>query len=708
MAIPATGNQGTRRSCRNAARSNAARSPGRIADRLAKSVLILGALTLPVARAAADSTTAGHDIFLRDATSRHIAFPAEGGDRRAPHATEPGETFALGNLARAESLATDEVVVRLAAGVDAAAIAAAHGLVVGDRFQSDEQTVVLRAPSVAAAETIATLLATDPAVETAVVNHRSAAVGYATPFIPNDPYFARNTPVAPWPGQWHLANEVTPGLDARVTGAWNAGWTGAGVAIGIIDDGVQMNHPDLVSNLSAALSFNFGSASPDPGPSYATDSHGTSVAGVAAARGGNGIGVTGAAPFATLASLRQDFAGNGTSQQFADATLYLSSGTNTSIAIKNHSYGIPAPFIMNAGVALEVAAASTSAAAGTIHVWSAGNSRGTAAQDANKGAYQANPDVITVAAMGSDGTWSHYSSFGSNVFVTAPSSSSKGVSGATGITTTDQVGTIGYNSAETGDTFPDNAYTSRFGGTSSSAPLVAGVLALAKEAQPALDGRFAKHLLARTSVVVDPDDATGAGGGDGSTPGSAWQTNAAGYQFNMNYGFGMVDATALIEEAMQYVGTTPLEMFSTGTLAVNQPVTNLTGVVQTYAVAGLSLPLEEVLVWLDVTHAYRGDLDAFLLSPGGTVSRLMASSGADSAANLNWTFTTNAFWGESANGTWSLLVRDVFPTEDDGTWNSWEMTLRTGTLVAVPEPATWVLAGAGLAIAIGCRRRARS
>lgn len=77
------------------------------------------------------------------------------------------------------------------------------------------------------------------------------------PFYPNDPYFCYNPELPGFPGQWHLVNtapltgidfhsgegkiyhQANAGLDANLAGAWSAGYTGAGVIIGIVDDGVQ-------------------------------------------------------------------------------------------------------------------------------------------------------------------------------------------------------------------------------------------------------------------------------------------------------------------------------------------------------------------------------------------------------------------------------------------------------------------------------------
>jgi subtilisin-like proprotein convertase family protein len=73
-------------------------------------------------------------------------------------------------------------------------------------------------------------------------------------FIPNDPLFAN---------QWHLSNTGqtggTIGADANVTTAWDS-VQGRGVVIGIVDDGLQYNHPDLQANYRPLLSQDFNQA----------------------------------------------------------------------------------------------------------------------------------------------------------------------------------------------------------------------------------------------------------------------------------------------------------------------------------------------------------------------------------------------------------------------------------------------------------------
>lgn len=567
---------------------------------------------------------------------------------------------------------TERLLVYLQPGGDPAAYARANGLRLVRTLRNDPDAHVFTAADIPAARAQVKRGKADPLVRRVFPDARVRRAKYA--WVPDDPYYPDNSPPG-FPGQWHLGNGAVPGVDVHLSAAWARGLTGSGVAVGIVDDGFDIVHEDLAPNYLPGLSFDYSGNDPDPSPVNSgadEDRHGTSVAGVAVARGGNQIGGTGAAPLAGFAGLRIDFV-NGFESDFVDATVA------PSLPVKNHSYGYTSPYVDSQA---ERDALETSTAAGTIHVFAAGNDRGTSNQDSNKTDLQSSPAAITVAAVDSDALFATYSSFGANVFVSAPSNGT-----ALEITTTDRSGAPGYNGfGGDGDPFPDSAYTSTFGGTSSAAPLASGILAVLKQAKPSLNTRFAKHLLVRTSQQLDPNDGTVAGGGTGAS-GSAWRTNAAGHAFNMNYGFGMIDADALLLEAALWSGVSALTTEPVTTTSVNTaiPDNSSVGVTRTFSL-GSPTPLEEVLVTLNVQTTYSGDIEAYLTSPSGTVSRL-ARAGAGPQPDINWTFSTNAFWGEIPAGTWSLNVRDVQPV-DNATWISYSVQARMGQLVAPTGPPT--------------------
>jgi subtilisin family serine protease len=103
-------------------------------------------------------------------------------------------------------------------------------------------------------------------------------------FLPNDTFFAY---------QWHLRNTgqhggVT-GIDLHVTNVWN-NYRGAGIVIGIVDDGLQTSHLDLSPNYNAALSYDFDDNDANPNRTLPDGGHGTACAGIVAARGDNNAG----------------------------------------------------------------------------------------------------------------------------------------------------------------------------------------------------------------------------------------------------------------------------------------------------------------------------------------------------------------------------------------------------------------------------------
>ena len=566
------------------------------------------------------------------------------------------------------AMESTEILLSLKPETDIDAFLRSRGLELKKRLLSDPNMVVLRTPSTAKAREHMANLMSDGTVK--AVYYDVPSLNQRMDFTPNDPFFNTGSPQG-FPGQWHLIYNAQPNFDSNVRGAWQRDVTGTGVTIGIADDGIDTLHPDLTPNYVAADSFDFVGNDPVPNPVESDANHGTSVAGVAAARGGNGLGVTGAAPHAKIAGLRLPFGvPGGTISDFVDAVKYHSFGSIRTIKVKNHSYGISVPFVNNTA---ERDALGESAAAGTIHVYAAGNERTEAGEDANKKATQNSPNVITVAALANTGRFATYSNFGANVFVTAPSSSFR--QGEFGVTTTDRRGNDGYNPGGNNNPYPDRDYTHDFGGTSSASPLVAGVMALGVQANPNMNVRMAKHLLVRSCDVVDENDST-------LRSDDGWKTNGAGFRFNQNYGFGLIDADEFTQLATQYSGVTPLEAEDTGVLSVHGNIPDVGQITRTFTLNSTS-PLEELEVRLDIGHSFRGDLQAFLTSPQGTRSRLFIRHGDDSGSTgIGWWFTSNAYWGENPAGQWSLTVEDAFE-RDVGTWNTYQVRARMGDLVPV-------------------------
>ena len=103
-------------------------------------------------------------------------------------------------------------------------------------------------------------------------------------------------------GPVHIAAETTPTGIRRIRArhptqpdAQDAGFTGAGVRVAILDTGIDLDHPDLTVDASRGLNCMTAGLPPEDG-----HGHGTHVSGIVAARADNGIGVVGVAPAATV------------------------------------------------------------------------------------------------------------------------------------------------------------------------------------------------------------------------------------------------------------------------------------------------------------------------------------------------------------------------------------------------------------------------
>ena len=417
-------------------------------------------------------------------------------------------------------------------------------------------------------------------------------------FVADDPLFDQ---------QWNLNNTGLVSPDATFDHGFVQAWeelTGAGVVISIVDEGVELDHPDLARDVVLEASYDFVANDATPEPSHAFASHGTAVAGIAAANGGNSIGIAGAAPGASLAAIKLPFSEQ-TDQLESQAVRYGSDAVD----IYNHSWGPNDNGIAEGPGPLFVAAIEQSIrdgrdGLGSIHVWAAGNGR-LAQDDVNLDGYANLRYTIATAAIDTAGQQTSYSEPGAAVFISA-------MSGSRGdnVVSTDLVGDRGLNAfadATDGDSLADLNYTSNFGGTSAAAPVVSGAVALMLEANPNLTWRDVQHILAQTAIQNDAQD-------------SQWHVNAAGYHVNDKYGFGALDAEAAVKLASTWTNVGP-ERRASGELSVPRVIVDDLEVKIPVKISQ-RLDVEWVEVTLDAQHSRRGDLEVVLTSPSGTESVL--------------------------------------------------------------------------------------
>ena len=93
----------------------------------------------------------------------------------------------------------------------------------------------------------------------------------------------------------------------RVEGAWKLGMSGQGVAVTIVDDGIEKDHPDLIDNYDPLSSTDLNDNDSDPQPRYDLSNynrHGTRCAGQVAAGRNNSHCMVGIAYNAQIGGIR--------------------------------------------------------------------------------------------------------------------------------------------------------------------------------------------------------------------------------------------------------------------------------------------------------------------------------------------------------------------------------------------------------------------
>lgn len=436
---------------------------------------------------------------------------------------------------------------------------------------------------------------------------------------------------AKWPLMWYLNRGGS--LDMNVQAAWAAGATGKGVVVTILDDGLEKDHPDLIKNYDPNASYDVNNHDPDPMPRYDlvdSNRHGTRCAGEVAADANNSICAVGVAYEASVGGVRM------LDGDVTDAVEARSLALNPQhIDIYSASWGpdddgktVDGPGQLATRAFVE-GIRNGRGGKGSIFIWASGNG-GRDQDNCNCDGYTNSIWTLSISSATEKGQVPWYSEACSSTLATTYSSGSLGESQ---IITTDL-----HHSCTTSHT-----------GTSASAPLAAGICALALQVNRDITWRDMQHIVVRTARPENleaPD----------------WQINGVGRRVSHRFGYGLMDTYGMVKLARNWTSV-PAQR----TCDVEAP--HIDKLIPQKSFVSLELDvtdcpgvnfLEHVQAKVSLTADRRGDIEIYLSSPAGTKSTLLAQRPHDSSRSgfHNWPFMTVHMWGERPLGKWVLEVHN--------------------------------------------------
>ena len=475
-------------------------------------------------------------------------------------------------------------------------------------------------------------------------------------FMSPRPELSYSPPVDPyWEYQWYMQGAEN---NINVVPAWVMGVSGKGVVVTVLDDGLEHTHPDIQDNYDLNASFDYNSEDTDPSPrlDYAnTNKHGTRCAGeIAAVK--NNLCITGVAFNASIGGIRM-LDGSVTDLVEGSSLGYRPQH----IDIYSSSWGpeddgrtVDGPGSL-AKKSFEDGVHRGRSGLGSIFVWASGN--GGIHDSCNCDGYALSLYTISVSSVSEANNSPWYSEHCSS---TLTSTYSSGQASQHKIITTDI----------------RKQCTKEHTGTSASAPMAAGILALALEVNPHLTWRDVQHL------VVLSSKSSGLHG--------TWTKNGIGYSVSPEFGFGVLDAFTLVNRARKWV--TVGEQHS----CVEPPDIQLPTSLPAYRTIFITTTTDgcretqvnhlehvQVILTLSVNTGTRGKIEMSLKSPAGTKSILLKNRIYDSSTKgfNQWPFMSTHFWGESPLGEWELSITALDRTT--ATVNSVEFVFH-GTKKAPP------------------------
>ncbi len=379
------------------------------------------------------------------------------------------------------------------------------------RGDSEAETVMSHAAGVAQAVRSATFALGKPAFEAETLSGGSA--------VSNQPMTDPASQPQGAPGKGKQAKGLL--WDVSRMGApkgWAQGLTGKGVVVGVVDTGVDTEHPAILKNYrgynvrlgQSSHTANWFDSTGQSAQPIDEAGHGTHVAGKIL--GGYGQAKIGMAPDATLIAARGLGPEGGTDGMLLRSMQYMvaprvptpgtSPGSRRDLTlgadIINHSWGSVDGLSVSYMNALR-----NMAAMGVINVISAGND-GQGGKAGSVGSPASSPFVISVAATDRKDKVAEFSSRGPNPLPTTDSEPHP---------------LIAAPGVDTFSSIPGGRFEGGWQGTSMAAPAATGIIAIAQQAAEEVTGKpfdinAMKDVLKRIAQDVDikgVDDNTGYG-----------------------------------------------------------------------------------------------------------------------------------------------------------------------------------------------------
>ncbi|CAM5145774.1 unnamed protein product [Eretmochelys imbricata] len=427
--------------------------------------------------------------------------------------------------------------------------------------------------------------------------------------------------------------------EMNIPAAWQRGYTGKNVVVTILDDGIETSHPDLIQNYDPQASYDVNDNDCDPSPRYDASNenkHGTRCAGQVAAKANNSNCIVGIAYNARIGGVRM------LDGDVTDVVEAKSLGIRPDyIDIYSASWGpdddgktVDGPGEL-AKQAFEYGIKKGRKGLGSIFVWASGNG-GREGDYCSCDGYTNSIYTISISSSTDSGLKPWYLEECASTLATTYSS---GAFYEQKIVTTDL----------------RHGCTEGHTGTSVSAPIVTGIIALALEANPSLTWRDVQHLIVKTSRPLH-------------LKANDWKINGAGRKVSHLYGYGLVNAEAIVMEAKKWKKA-PTQHICIGSSDRIPRDIHADQTVRTTTVTNACanhydqrvVYLEHVIVRVSIEHPRRGDLQINLTSPSGTESQLLARRVFDISNEgfKNWEFMTVHCWGEKAEGEWTLKIHDT-------------------------------------------------